>query len=127
VRDVSSAYAQKAKSLRLERLDRFNDDDNCWEAIVVEDRHAGPFDITRFRIDFADWLTRLPAKRRRIAKFLAGSETTAAAAEKFRMSAGRISQIRSELRESWRSFVGDGDPPAAVVAAKPAAAKRHRP
>ena len=117
VRDVSSTYAQKSKNIHLERLDRFDRTADCWEKILVEDRRAGPFDIVRTRLDFGDWLRRLPAKRRRIAKFLASGESTTAAAEKFGLCAGRISQIRGELRESWRAFIGDCDPLAAAVAA----------
>jgi len=38
---------------------------------------------------------------------LATGETTNAAAKKFRISAGRISQLRRELEESWKKFQGD--------------------
>jgi hypothetical protein len=49
------------------------------------------------RIDFTTWLQLLPRRLRKIAKFLAGGESTAAAANKFHLSRGRISQIRKEL------------------------------
>ena len=48
--------------------------------------------------------------------FLANGETTKAAAQKFKLSQGRVSQLRRELAESWRRFVGD-EPGAAAVAA----------
>jgi len=41
---------------------------------------------------------------------------TADAAGKFRVSAGRISQLRKGLAENWRKFVGD-EPEAAPAAA----------
>jgi hypothetical protein len=47
----------------------------------------------------------LPRRLRRIAKTLATGETTGAVAKKFCVSAARISQIRSELAESWRKFI----------------------
>jgi len=42
-----------------------------------------------------------------VAKFLANGETTTAAADKFNVSAGRISQLRRELQESWQEFLGE--------------------
>ena len=42
-----------------------------------------------------------------IAKLLAKGETTGAAARKFGLSAGRISQLRQELAESWVEFQGE--------------------
>jgi hypothetical protein len=44
---------------------------------------------------------------RKIAKLLATGETTTAAAEKFGLCTGRISQIRSELKAAWDRFVGE--------------------
>jgi hypothetical protein len=107
VRDVSSSYAQSKKGLVLERLDHFDKTEESWEEIVIEDRHAGPFDIVRTKLDFRAWLRSLPIRLRRIAKFLAGGETTAAAATKFGVSPARISQIRSELLQAWQRFQGE--------------------
>ncbi len=80
----------------------------------MEDKRAGPADIARVRIDFADWLGSLKRRDRRVAEFLANGETTTAAAKKFKVSAGRISQLRKELGENWRRFIGDE--PGAVAA-----------
>lgn len=88
-----------------------------WREILLEDKHAGPSEIVRIKLDFAAWLRSLPLRLRRIAKFLAAGETTSAAAEKFRLSAGRISQMRRELAALWRAFVGDEPPPAAAAVA----------
>lgn len=107
VKDVSSEYAQKAKGIHLERLDHYDNDDQAWCEAVVEDKTAGPADIARTRIDFGDWLGSLKRRDRRVAEFLANGETTTAASKKFKVSAGRISQLRKELGENWRRFVGD--------------------
>jgi hypothetical protein len=56
------------------------------------------------RIDFGDWLAGLPRRQRRIAELLATSESTSEAAETFRVSRGRVSQIRRELEDSWDAF-----------------------
>jgi hypothetical protein len=110
--DVLSSYCQSRKNLTVERLDKFDSVAGEWQEIVVEDKHAGPADIARVRLDFAAFLRSLPARVRRIAKFLARGETTSAAAEKFKVSAGRISQVRKELLLAWHRFVGDDPEPA---------------
>jgi hypothetical protein len=106
-RDVLSEYCQQKKKLLVERLDQFDSEDEAWEEILVEDRHAGPADTAITRIDFATWLQLLPRRLRKIATFLGNGETTSTAAKKFRLSKGRISQIRKELFLAWHSFQGD--------------------
>jgi hypothetical protein len=115
VKDISSEYAQKAKGIHLERLDRYDEDEQAWNEVLVEDRRAGPADIARTRIDFSDWLASLQRRDRRLAEFLAKGETTQAAAKKFKVSQGRISQLRRELGANWRRFVGD-EPGGAALA-----------
>ena len=107
INDVSSAYAQRAKGIIVERLDEYDSTTDEWQEVLIQDRHCGPFDIVRMKLDFAAWLRSLPTKLRRIAKMLAAGETTTVAAEKFGLSLGRISQVRAELRTSWRRFIGD--------------------
>jgi RNA polymerase sigma factor (sigma-70 family) len=107
VRDVSSPYAQLAKSIRLERLDHYDSKSEEWREIVIEDRHATPADVARVRIDFHDWLQALSRRRRQIAQLLASGETTHTVAKRFRLSDGRISQLRRELADSWLAFQGE--------------------
>jgi hypothetical protein len=114
IRDVMSSYCQQRKNLTVERLDKFDKVEDQWQEVLIEDRHAGPFDIVRTRLDFAAWLRSLPSKPRRIAKTLANGARTTDVAKKFNLSAGRISQFRRELAESWHRFVGD-DPSLAVA------------
>ena len=100
----------------MERLDKFDNAEDEWLEVLVEDHRAGPFDIVRTKLDFAAWLRSLPIKSRRIAKMLANGERTADVARKFGLVDGRISQVRAELRVSWHCFVGDMEPPAAAAA-----------
>ena len=116
--DVSSEYAQKIKGIVVDRLDRRDkDDDRQWCEVLVEDRHADAAAIVQTKLDFSDWLASLKRRDRRVAEFLAQGETTKAAARKFRVSAGRISQLRKELAANWRAFIGDEPGPAAATAA----------
>jgi hypothetical protein len=106
-RDVSSSYCQRKKNLVVERLDHYDSQERIWEEILVEDKTAGPAETAVVRIDFATWLGLLPRRLRKMAALLASGETTSAAARRFRLSEGRISQIRKQLYQAWRRFQGD--------------------
>ena len=115
VNDVMSRYCQVNKDVVVERLDHYDNDEQAWSEVLVEDRHAGPAETARVRLDFSDWLDSLKRRDRKIAEALSVGNSTGDVARKFKISAGRISQLRRELAESWRKFVGD-DPAAAVPA-----------
>ena len=116
VKDVSSPYCQRVKGVVLERLDRYDSDDECWQEVLVPDKTCTPAELAASRIDVQAWFKSLNRRDRRVAEFLAAGQTTTAAASKFKVSAGRISQLRRELAESWRKFVGD-EPGGAALAA----------
>jgi hypothetical protein len=107
IRDLLSNYAQYRKNFIVERIDYFDDLENCWEQLVVEDRRATPADVAICRIDFAAWLHSLGARVREIALALARGETTSAVAKMFGVTAARISQLREWLRKSWEAFQGE--------------------
>jgi len=107
VRDVSSEYAQLSKGFAVRRLDRYDKQKQGWKEILIEDRHAGPAETAASRIDFEDWLQSLPRRLRRIAETLAAGETTQKTAKRFRVSAGRISQVRRKLQDARDAFQGE--------------------
>ena len=112
--DVSSRYCRRLKGLTLERLDRREkDEENAWCEILIEDKTAGPAQTAMARMDMDSWLHSLPGRHRRIAQYLSLGNRTSQAARKFRVSAGRISQMRRELQESWKTFTGDNEANAA--------------
>jgi len=106
-RDVSSEHAQRLKRFIVERLDRYDDENGEWQEVVVEDRHVGPAETAAARIDIADWFASLPRKKRHIAATLASGESTKRAARRFRVSPGRISQLRRELHDDWQQYQGE--------------------
>ncbi|HEV3303734.1 MAG TPA: hypothetical protein VG055_29040 [Planctomycetaceae bacterium] len=114
-----SPRARVAKGFTIERLDRFNLRTGQWREALIEDHTAGPAQIAETRIDFADWLKTLSTRDRRLAEKLALGETTGCVARSFRISAGRVSQLRHNLCENWHRFVGelsDAQLPSTVVA-----------
>jgi hypothetical protein len=112
IRDVSHPYCQTRKNVKVERLDRYDEQEQAWTEAIVEDKTAGPADIARTRIDFADWLASLKRRDRKIAESLAAGNRTGEVAKRYRVSAGRISQLRQELARDWHKFVGDDPEPA---------------
>lgn len=106
VNDVMAPTARRRHGLKVERLDRF-DRDSGWKEILVQDRRSTPAELAASRIDFENWLRRLPHQKRRIANALAIGEATGDVARRRRLTPGRISQIRRELAEDWRCFVGE--------------------
>ena len=105
--NVLSPYAQRRKNIHIERLDRFCEINDEWMEVLVEDKRSNPADIAACRIDFADWLDGLSPRQRQVATVLASGETTTQTAKRFRVSLGRISQIRQDLRKSWQEFQGE--------------------
>ena len=118
-KDISSAYCQRLKGVVVERLDKYDADEECWQEILIPDRHCTPAELAASRIDFPAWLATLKSRDRKIAMKLAAGETTGDVAHKFRVSAGRISQLRRELAETWRAFIGK-EPDDAEAAPSPA-------
>jgi hypothetical protein len=118
-RDITSPRACEAKGIVIERIDRFNRRRSEWREVLVADRTAGPAEIAMTRLDFASWLSTLSNRDRQLAEKLALGETTGCVARMFRISAARVSQLRGELCENWRQFVGeltDASVPSAATA-----------
>ena len=106
-RDVMSRQAQQVHGVTVERLDRFDDPEGEWKEALVEDKKAGPAETAAARIDFGTWLRSLPNRDRRIAEMLATGEKTGVVAERFGLTAGRVSQLRSLFETSWQQLQGE--------------------
>ena len=122
IKEVLSAYAQRLKGFKVERLDRYDrvnecwfDPENCCHELLAESRNTTPADLAASRTDFSAWMQSLPGRHRRIAQYLSLGNRTADAARKFRVEHGRISQLRKELAANWRAFVGDDFGPATAA------------
>jgi hypothetical protein len=101
IKDVSSPYCRRLKHVAMERLDKWDRDEEEWQEIVVEDKNATPADVVRVRLDFAAWLKTLPRRDRKVALDLARGNRTGEVAHRYDLSDGRISQLRKEMHLSW--------------------------
>ena len=104
INDVCSVYCQRRKGVKVQPLSRWNDGAGEWRDILVEDKTATPADLAASRIDFPAFLATLSRRDRRLAEKLATGESTSQAAKLFRISAGRVSQLRQELKRAWERF-----------------------
>jgi hypothetical protein len=78
-----------------------------WRQVALSDRKVPVPDLAAFRIDFARWLKTLCHRDRRIiAAFVAG-QGTSFVADKFGMTAGRVSQLRRKYQQMWAVFQGE--------------------
>ena len=93
-RDVLSPYCRKLKGITVERLDKYDETEECWQEIPIPDQTCTPADLAASRIDVPAWFQKLKPRDRRIARFLGIGNRTSDAAEKFGMSEGRVSQLR---------------------------------
>lgn len=106
-RDVLSRLARQRRGFVVESLSGSQQVEGEWREMVVEDRTSTPADIAASRLDFAAWLGQMKRRRRQIAETLAAGYRTEEVAQQFRLSPGRVSQIRREFEASWRKFQQD--------------------
>ena len=109
IHEVLSPYAQRLKNFSVQRLDKYDTETGEWREILIEDRHTTPAEVARVRIDMEDWLKSLPFRDRQVAEYLSLNNRTSDAARKFKVSNGRISQIRADLAKSWKTFTNDNE------------------
>ena len=112
--DITSHYCQHRRGIQLKSMGEVDEATGTWSQILVEDPSSSPADIAAIRIDFETWMELLPERQRSIAEVLSTGETTGAVAKLFDVTAGRISQLRSQLKAAWEAFQGEG--PAVLLA-----------
>ena len=104
VKDVTSDHCRRRKQVKVQSLCRWDEPNQEWRDMLVEDKTCTPADLAASRIDFPAFLARLGPKKRRIAEMLATGESTRKVAKQLGVSPGRISQLRRELLEAWHEF-----------------------
>jgi len=99
-----SRYGQISNDIQVER------EAGNWIHVLVEDKRAPVADQVAARMDVTAWFTTLTKRMMEIAKDLAFGCSTSEVAEKHGVSAGRISQLRRTLEESWNTFQQEAAP-----------------
>ena len=107
--DIFDRRTQHRLGLRIVSVDHdgrwdLGTGSDAWRERLIEDRRAGPADTAAIRIDVADWLDRLPPRKRTVPQVLALGEATVPRHEALGVTPGAVSQTRAWLHENWQSF-----------------------
>ena len=95
-----SRYAQIGNGIQIEPPGK-------WIDMLVEDKRATVPDQVAAKMDVRAWFATLTKRMKEIAKDLAFGFSTSEVAKKHGVTAGRISQMRRMLEESWLMFQGE--------------------
>ena len=93
--DVFASLAQRRHSFSVTSINTSD---------LTDARKADPAELAALRIDVAAWFSRMTPQKRRLAVYLAVGNSTNEAANRFGISAARVSQIRRELQDAWETF-----------------------
>jgi DNA-directed RNA polymerase specialized sigma24 family protein len=106
-RDVMSPACQKRRGICIVSASPAGYGTDGWQQIVIADRKASIPDVACFRVDFAEFLKILNRRDRKIISALSAGETTSGVAEQFRITPGRVSQLRRRYERDWCVFQGE--------------------
>jgi hypothetical protein len=82
---------------------------DAFEEVLHDNTRTPVPDQVQFRLDFPAWLlTRTDRDRKVIADLMRG-EPTGETADRYGMTAGRVSQLRREFCEDWKRFTGESN------------------
>ncbi len=108
-RDVYDEHGRIKHNIQLRHIGDPHEQSGGWKEQLIENDRTPVPDQAAFRCDFPQWLGTLSARDHRIVDDLAAGERTGDVARRFEVSAGRISQMRGQLKESWEAFGEDDD------------------
>ena len=103
-KDPLSRYAQIGNGIEVERQP------GDWIDTLVEDKRATVADQVAAKMDVSAWFATLTKRMKEIAKDLAFGCSTSEVAKRHGVTAGRISQLRRVLEESWAAFQQEAAP-----------------
>jgi hypothetical protein len=104
--EVLSEACQRRQGFAVQSIDVLDDG-------LLDHQRVAPSERAAIRLDFARWLASLGARDRALVELLATGETTQAAAARFQLTPGRISQLRRQYYRTWQEFRGETRSPSA--------------
>jgi hypothetical protein len=122
-KDVMNPIAQLRHGIKVERLatstlasfeqlyslPHGHEMQDTFEERLQDNTVTPVFDQVQFRIDFPSWLMTLTDRDRRVIEDLMVGERTSDVADKYGLTAGRISQLRREFVQDWTRFCSNAE------------------
>ncbi len=106
--DVMNEITQTRKGFYVGKLPDFStESSNPLTEALTDNTQTPPDEQAAFRIDYPAWRSTYDERRQQIMDALALGHRTKDVAQKFKMSEGRVSQLRREFMDDWHSFTGD--------------------
>lgn len=104
-KDVLSRTAQKSKGFCCTKLPDFStlSTNPLAEALTDNTQSEVPEQVA-FRVDFPNWILTYPERNREVIFEMMLKRTTTELARKFKLSQGRISQLRLEFSQDWNLY-----------------------
>ena len=100
-----SPLAQRRRGFAVQPLPDFSTlAGNPLEEALADNTVTPVDEQVAFRLDFPRWLSTYSDRDRRIALDLMAGERTLEVADKYGLSPGRVSQMRTQFRDGWRRF-----------------------
>ena len=118
-RDALSPRAQRRHGFAVESLPAFSSlHGNVWDEALQDNAATPVLDQVCWRCDFPQWRLSHSSRDRKIIDALLVGERTLDVAQRFGLTPGRISMLRSELHADWEQFCAEpAASPEAPVAA----------
>ncbi len=109
-RDLYGLRASKDGQVQIRSIGTPVEQRQAWMECLTDNRRTPVPEQAHFRLEFPRWLRTQTRRNRQIAERLALGYSTAEVARRFKVSPGRVSQIRRELHDSWQAFTADRQP-----------------
>jgi hypothetical protein len=107
-KDVLSPLAQRRKGFAVSKLPDGSTLNGSTLSEALRDNTRSPVDEQAcFRLGFPAWLRTLTRRDRRLVEGMALGHRTLDLAREFRLSSGRVSQLRREFHREWQRFHGE--------------------
>jgi hypothetical protein len=108
-KDALSPLAQQRQGFAVVKLpDRGTLNGTPLEEALRDNTRSPVDEQVCFRLDFPVWLLTLARRDRRLVEGMALGHRTLDLARKFRLSPGRVSQLRREFKQRWGRFTAPG-------------------
>jgi hypothetical protein len=103
-RDVLSPITQQRRHFAVQHLPQQEVE---WNDVLVDHRLTPIPDQVAFKLDFAAFLQTLTPRDRKMADLLALGHSGKWVARRFKLSPGRVTQLRKQWQREWRIFIGE--------------------